>query len=334
VSKNPEAGDSPQRGHSWLLFAGCAISIGFIILITRQVHWDTFLSSIAGANIIYFGIGLLFELAGFYFTALRWHVIVYPSTNLSRNDAFDFLMISNLANLVLPARLGDLGKAALVGKFKNVSTVQMLGIVFLERLYDVVMLLILSVGMSFLIELPDGVPVAISVLSIAVILAIFVVVGLGRTNGRFLNICNKFFSFLPGKISGFLFSIVSNLSIGVSAIKYKRQFFGAFFYSLVSWFLVGIAYCFFTSAFHLAVPWYAGFFVMLLVNLGGIIPSSPGSIGVFHYLAILALSVWISDKGVALGFAVVAHGCNLLLIMLVGLWSLSRKGLSFRKDLS
>jgi uncharacterized membrane protein YbhN (UPF0104 family) len=59
--------------------------------------------------------------------------------------------------------------------------------------------------------------------------------------------------------------------------------------------------------------------VLVVKNLGGAIPSSPGAIGVYEFLAILALSVWIPDRSLALGFAAVTHAANLCLALVLGL---------------
>ena len=70
-------------------------------------------------------------------------------------------------------------------------------------------------------------------------------------------------------------------------------------------------------ASQLRLPWYAALLVMAVVNLGSAIPSSPGSIGVVHFLAVLAISPWPIDQEVAVGFSIVFHAVPFL--MTVGL---------------
>ena len=84
------------------------------------------------------------------------------------------------------------------------------------------------------------------------------------------------------------------------------------------------------SAFGLPLPWYAGFLVILLTNLGGILPSSPGSIGVFHYMTVLALTTLGTDHTDALSFALVTHAMTMLLIVVTGFWGLAHQGLTLR----
>jgi len=81
---------------------------------------------------------------------------------------------------------------------------------------------------------------------------------------------------------------------------------------------------------RLPVPWYAGYVVLMFVNLGAVVPSSPGGIGVYHYLSILALSFWSVDRSAALSFAVVSHALGLLVTATAGFYGLARQGLSLR----
>jgi len=47
-------------------------------------------------------------------------------------------------------------------------------------------------------------------------------------------------------------------------------------------------------------------------------------------LAVLALSVWITDKSVALGYAVGTHGVNMLVNTVIGSLCLAREGINLR----
>jgi uncharacterized membrane protein YbhN (UPF0104 family) len=93
--------------------------------------------------------------------------------------------------------------------------------------------------------------------------------------------------------------------------------------------VAGISILCFVRAFQLTVPWQAGFLVLSVTNLGGAIPSSPGAIGVYEFLAMLALSAWLTEHSAALGFAVVTHVANLAMTVLFGLLAAWRVGVRF-----
>jgi uncharacterized membrane protein YbhN (UPF0104 family) len=73
------------------------------------------------------------------------------------------------------------------------------------------------------------------------------------------------------------------------------------------WALWAVALHYTLLAFDIQVPFSARLLILAVVNLGALIPSSPGYIGPYHYLCWVCLSVYAVDKSVAFSFAVVLH---------------------------
>jgi len=72
----------------------------------------------------------------------------------------------------------------------------------------------------------------------------------------------------------------------------------------------------------------AALFVMVVANLGILIPSSPGYIGTFHFFALSALAVFGVARETALSYAVVSHAMQYLLVTGLGILFLWRENLS------
>ena len=72
-------------------------------------------------------------------------------------------------------------------------------------------------------------------------------------------------------------------------------------------------------AFRLPAPLAAAVLVLVMTNLGAAIPSSPSSLGVYHVLAVLGLSVWNIDTSAAVAFAIGSHALVTTLQILIGL---------------
>jgi len=68
-----------------------------------------------------------------------------------------------------------------------------------------------------------------------------------------------------------------------------------------------IKWAFFSTAMIAYVAASSAPVLTVLTNFGGLVPSSPGSIGFYHGLAVLALSISATPKDVALAVAVVSH---------------------------
>ena len=87
------------------------------------------------------------------------------------------------------------------------------------------------------------------------------------------------------------------------------------------------------QAMHLQVPVTALGFAVVVTTLGMLLPSSPGYIGVFHYLVTVALAPFGVPKDVALGFALVWHGVNYLTLCASGVVALWVHGTSLSQVL-
>jgi len=66
----------------------------------------------------------------------------------------------------------------------------------------------------------------------------------------------------------------------------------------------------------------------VVTTVGMLVPSSPGYVGVFHYLVTVALVPFGVPKDLALSFALVWHGVNYLTLCLSGLVALWLHGTS------
>jgi hypothetical protein len=69
-------------------------------------------------------------------------------------------------------------------------------------------------------------------------------------------------------------------------------------------------------AMDLPLPWISAFLLMAVLMVGGIVPSSPGKLGVFQYLCILTLGLFNVDKSIGLTYGIwlylVAYGTPIL----------------------
>jgi uncharacterized membrane protein YbhN (UPF0104 family) len=75
----------------------------------------------------------------------------------------------------------------------------------------------------------------------------------------------------------------------------------------------------------------AAVLVLVVVNLGIMIPSAPGYVGTYHALAMLALSAFGVEPTLAFSAALVMHAVQYLVVTGVGLFCLSREHISLRQ---
>jgi glycosyltransferase 2 family protein len=304
-----------------------AVSALCVYLAARRVDWVRFASTVMHVRTGRLVGGAVAYVASVVVAGFRWRAVAWPIVALPAVDAVEIVFIGSLGNVLIP-RLGDLLRAVLTGRRRGATTGRVLGSLIVERFADVLMLLVLAAGLYSVVDFPVTVRVGIMTLIIAALAALvmtwFAADWLPAFVRRAVGLVSRSFA-------SSLAALLESFSGGVRGSVSSRQLPVTVVLSACVWVLSGLSIILMVGAFDLPVPWFAGLFVMLVINLGGVIPASPGSLGVYHYVVVLALSVWTSDSSAALGFAVVQHAMGLMLMAVCGGIALWRQGLGFNE---
>ncbi len=93
----------------------------------------------------------------------------------------------------------------------------------------------------------------------------------------------------------------------LAVLRHRRLLPALALWSLINWTLSALANYAAMQAFDLPAPLSAAIFLMVVTNLGMVVPSAPGYVGVFHGLAWVALAPYGVDPNAAAGYALVLH---------------------------
>lgn len=328
-----DAGEHPPvraAGAGRALWIGIACSGLFLFLAVRKVDWAQTGHALREADWRLLALGVLALVGTFALFAVRSTVLLRHAIPLRVRDAFSYILIGYLANTVLPLRLGDVARAVLVGREQRASRTLVLSSVVLERVLDIMTLLVVALALAGTVDMPSLVQAGLVAAAAAGLVAMALLLAIARSGDAVLARLLRVPLAAHWLPSGRLRIMGARFADGLQALRSPRQFALAAALSGLAWLVCGAATAVFVAAFHLGAPWYAGLFVLVVINLGAAIPSSPGFVGVYHFLAVLALSVWVPDKSAALAYAIGTHGLNLLLNVLLGLAALAREGISVR----
>jgi uncharacterized protein (TIRG00374 family) len=319
--------------HSWTdrkFCLGVLSSVVFLTLAVQQVDWARTGATLRGANWALLSLGIGAAVAAIVTFAFRWRLLLSSTAELSVRDTFSYIMIGYLANIVFPLRMGEVARAVLLGRRHGIKASVVFGSVVLERTLDVLTILILALCVSFMMTIPPVVRagmITFAAVGLAAFVALFF---LARSGNRVLSSLGRLSGFAPGTLGARLAMLAARFAEGLGTLRDGRELASVLCLSALAWAIAGTATVCYIAAFNLHAPWYAGLFVLTVTNLGSAIPSSPGFIGVYHYLAVLALSVWVPDKSEALGYAIGTHGINVFVNILLGCTCLAREGIALQ----
>jgi uncharacterized protein (TIRG00374 family) len=319
----------------WRFWVGLAVTGAALYLAMRHVEWDRFAASMRLIDVWWVAGGALLFLSSLVVRAVRWRLLLRQvidpqSARLRTKDVFSYLLIGYAANNVLPMRMGEIARAYYVAQKEQTSTGGVLATIAVERVFDLLGLVFFVVLLTLTMEMPTEIRVSMIAVEGLAVVALSVLIALSFVDpklGRLRTILSKV---LPQKAAGRVMRLLETFVIGLRTARSKKVLISVGLLSMSIWLLIFGDAFFYTRAFHMGLPFLAAIFVVTVANLGTMIPSSPGGLGVAHYLFVVALGVWHIAREPALGFAVVRHGVSYLLTTSIGLACLWVTSLSFR----
>ncbi len=310
----------------WMLAAGVLLGVVLLFVAVRQVDWPAVGAAVANVSPLWLLLAMLAAAAAQTLFALRWYVLVGSAQGWTFRDAFDFLAIGALAGLVLPNRLSDVARAVAAGRYHSTSATGLFGTIVIERVLDVLMLVTFGAVVSALMAVPTAVQGALVTL-LAIVLASVVVLWLGERGPLGLVVS------WAGRWRGHgsrVHMMADRFLDGTGVIRERARVPKALLLSLAGWLCAAVSTSCVLAAFGLPAPWFAGAFVIVIINLAGVLPAPPAGIGVYHYAAMIGIAPWVTDASTAFAFALVSHALGAGVSVILGVSSLTRKGLSLR----
>jgi glycosyltransferase 2 family protein len=299
---------------SWQFWLGLVVSLACLGLALRDVDYSGVIEGLRKLNGWLLFLAILSVLATFLVKAFRWKMLFQPVNRPSVQKAFTIQSIGMLFNTFAPARLGDLARAYLMGESEETSKVYVLGTVVVEKFLDVIFLLFAMLLVLSQIVAPDWFPsgfrgsgssagrLAIGVLVGGIVFGLLIWKG-AKVSGW----VSRLFKFLPPTWVKWLDAQV-NLGIrSLDVFRQPRQLAGLLCLSLVSWLLAASTNALVLAAMGLKLSIWASVLLLVVLQAGLSLPSSPGRIGVFHYLTLVTLMFLAVDRETALSSGVILH---------------------------
>jgi len=311
---------------------GLAISGFCLYLVFRNTDLGALRESLVAVHYSYLFISLIFIFLFTYFRALRWKYLLDPLKKISTGNLFEVVMIGCLANNILPARIGEVVRAVVLGKTEGISKIASLATIVMERILDVITLVIILIIASRYLPLGGGKNKIIIVATASVcFLSLFLILLKYRQEWLFKT-SKKILEPISPKIALHAQKSIHNFLEGLQVLKQGKHFIAISFLSAIIGLVLGGIYYFVAVAFDIKLSLPGLLFLLSVIFLGTMIPSSPGYVGTFHYFCIQALFLLgIKDKNLALSYAIVVHLIQYIPESLLGLLFFWKKGFSLRE---
>lgn len=311
----------------WQLLLSILFSALTLALLILLLDVDQLGETLQKARLDYLGlaIGVVYPLA-MLARGCRWWLFLNREPGWWHS--FHIINIGYFANMVFPARLGEVARIAMVAREADAG--KAVSAVGVERLIDLLFaLLTVAVGLVLVGESADLPPEVVTSLAVFIGVA---VVGLGilffspPLHPRIVVLVERVSGRLMPRFAETLAGFTKDTLHNMQQLAHPLYFTLIAVWSILIWGLYASFYQVVLMAFTEAPPIGAGILAAGFIALSIGVPSVPSFAGPFHVGAALALSLYGYDDDLAAGFALVAHALVTILTILVGVWSLNRMG--------
>ena len=314
------------------LWGGTALSILLLALTFRGIDfaelWDTLAQANYGLVLVAVGTIIVTSMA----KTARWQLLFYPRHRQRRyGKLLAILFIGQMVNIVLPARLGELARAYLVGEIEGESKALTLGTIAVEKAVDLLMVLVLFVGLLLMMAVPRWVQESSVGVAMVTLVLLGTLVLSAHHKERLLSAFGRLLEILPELARARLMGYLEAALEGLETLRRRDVSLAVVGWSVLVWLLAASTNYIAFLALHLRLPFLAAVFLLIVLQVGVAVPSSPGKVGVFHYLCLLALSVFGVERSPALSYGLLLYFIVFLPPILLGVLFLAWENVSWAR---
>jgi uncharacterized protein (TIRG00374 family) len=311
---------------------GILISLVCLVLVLWRTDYREVLVALRQANYAWL-IPASLPFAGTIASkVLRWQLL-FPGdhSRIRRGKLLSALMISYALNTLLPARLGELARAYVIGESENLSKSLAFSTIVVEKVLDVLTLLLFLVLLLPFVALPSWIEQSAMVLA-PVFLGLFVLIlALAYQRKRTIALAHSIVDRVPWLSAERLLASLDSALSGFDVLSSARTNLILWGWSIAVWATSGLFMLLVMFAFHIDAPPAAAFLLLCVTSLGMTVPSSPGYIGVYHWLVVSTLHIFGVDRELALSFAFALHALTFLPLTLIGIYCMMHENYSLQR---
>lgn len=313
------------------------LALLLLALFFRGVNWSELGHALRSAHPGYLLGVVLTTLLTYAGRAWRWGDLLQPLTQAPFFRLLRITTVGFMTGLFIP-RAGELVRPYLVARQYGIKTSAGFATVILERLVDLITVLMLFGAYLYLLPLPEaqthgallgvlkgaGGGAALAALGVLAVLAAF-----HFQAERAMALVDRALGFLPARLRQPLHQMLRSFGEGLAVLQAPGgHLLKILLQSFLIWFSIAAGVYLNNRAFGLMLPFHSAFLIIGFLTVGVAIPT-PGMVGGFHASFLAALTQNFSvPHHTAAAAGIVLHALSNLPVLVFGLLWLPGEGLT------
>jgi uncharacterized protein (TIRG00374 family) len=319
---------APWTSRTRVFSFGVAALLAAVLLYysLRGIEWRQVARIVASASPGLLALAAGIGTANLFLRACRWRILLNAEGSVSVPTAFWATAAGYFGNNFLPARAGELVRTFMISSQSGLENTYVLATALSERVADAVALV--SIVALVLLILPAqpgwlaGAARPFAVLGLIGALGIAVLPLLEPLARSAIARAP-----LPHALRPRLITAIEHGLRGMRAFHDARRLSAFLALTAVIWSLDSLATVIGAAALGFVIPVPVAFLLIASLGLGSALPSTPGYVGIYQFVAVTVLTPFGFSRTDAIAYILVAQALNYVVILCwgsLGLWRYRR----------
>jgi uncharacterized protein (TIRG00374 family) len=309
--------DNKPRRSVWSWIVAAAFAAVLLYFSLRGIEWGRVWEATLHARWRYLGLSSLMATVTFFLRSLRWRLLLNAQGSIGVGTVFWANMAGYLGNNFLPARAGEIVRTLLISERSPLSKTYVLTTAITERLLDAVTLVLCgSVALLDMEQKPAWMHDAGRSIAAAAIAGVVAIAALPYLEGFAVKLLRRLP--LPEGIRLRLLGLIEQVTLGLRAFHRPSRLAGFVALTAVIWTMDTVGTMVATQALGLDVSFSLALLLIVGLGLGSALPSTPGYVGIYQFVAITVLTPFGIDRNDALAYIILWQAAAYILVLALG----------------
>lgn len=296
------------------IFLGIILSLSLIVFLLIKVDIHEVFNVLENFNIYILFLLLLLYFVSMTIRCIRWQLLINQQGSIPFSNVLKALLIGYMINNLIPAKVGELARVEYLKQKDGFNRSFILGTVIIERFIDLILVIIILLLSVMFSQTVKKIFISNQWIIYFILLFCFIVVYLMLQP----SILFYLIKIMPAKLKEKYKTVISSLSSAIDFIKDIKLLAKISLMTFLIWSLTILSSFIILYGLNILLPFYAYFFIVAAGVLGFIIPSTSGSIGVYHAIATGVVMIFMVESEKALTYAIISHAYDFFPNILFG----------------
>jgi glycosyltransferase 2 family protein len=310
------------------------IAVVFLYIAFRGVDWATMWNTARTGRYEFLLAVMALSSLNLFIRSLRWRILLSSEKPIPVLTVFWANCTGYFGNNFLPARAGELIRAAAIGKAADIGISFSLATALTERVMDAILLVLISLTAIFsLNNLPEMLVTATRSMALVGLIGLIGIIMAPRLEKQILWVVSKFP--IPLKFKEMINSFLERFLLGMRTLQNPPRLFGFLGFSIIIWTLDACSAILAGKAFSLDISLAMAYIILAALGLSSAIPSTPGYLGVYQVVAVAVMAPFGIVASDALVYVIAWQIQSTAMVALwggIGFWQLGISSKIFSSD--